>query len=349
MRQASFADLGADRLREIVGRFPLARIAVVGDYFLDRYLTIDPELTEPSLETGLGAWQVVEKRPQPGAAGTVTGNLTALGVGDIRALGFMGDDGEGYEMRQGLGRSYVDTRYLLIRPEIMTPTYCKPLVREADGSLRELNRLDSRNREPTSDELQDAVIEALRLLTLDVRTLIIADQEDLPDRGVITPRVVDELARLAEEHPDRIMLADSRGDISRFRNLMVKPNASEACRAAGIDCAGEPTLDQAAAAGEALHERNQRPVFVTVGAQGMVLFDEDGATHLPAVPVDGPVDIVGAGDSTTAGIVAALCAGATRVEAGLIGNLVASITVQQLGTTGTASPAQVIARHAQVS
>ena len=52
--------------------------------------------------------------------------------------------------------------------------------------------------------------------------------------------------------------------------------------------------------------------------------------------------------STTAGIVSALCAGASRVEAGLIGNLVASVTIQQLGTTGAATPDQVIERHAVV-
>jgi len=80
-----------------------------------------------------------------------------------------------------------------------------------------------------------------------------------------------------------------------------------------------------------------------------VLFDETGATHLPAAKVDGPIDIVGAGDSTTAGIVSALCAGATHLEAGLIGNLVASITIQQIGTTGTATPEQIIARHADVT
>lgn len=348
MTQASCSELSPARLHQLLEGFGQARIAVVGDYFLDRYLIIDPTLTEPSLETGLDAWQVVEKRPQPGAGGTVTSNLAALGVRDLRAVGVVGDDGEGYEMRQGLERTGVDTRHLLVRPELMTPTYCKPLVREPDGSLRELNRLDARNRQPTSEELQDAIVAALRVVAREVQALIIADQEDVPDRGVITPRVVYELGRLAEEHPGLIILADSRGDIARFAKVMIKPNAREACRAAGVACGDPPTLAQAAAAGERLYLRNQRPVFVTVGAEGIVLFDEDGATHLPAVPVQGPIDIVGAGDSTTAGIVASLCAGATRVEAGLVGNLVASITIQQLGTTGTATPTQVMQRHAQV-
>jgi sugar/nucleoside kinase (ribokinase family) len=62
------------------------------------------------------------------------------------------------------------------------------------------------------------------------------------------------------------------------------------------------------------------------------------------VPVTGPIDIVGAGDSTTAGIVSALCAGATPAQAAQVGCLVASITIQQLGVTGTAHPAQVLER-----
>ena len=36
------------RFQEITGRYPSLRIAVVGDYFLDRYLHIDPSLNETS-------------------------------------------------------------------------------------------------------------------------------------------------------------------------------------------------------------------------------------------------------------------------------------------------------------
>ena len=54
---------------------------------------------------------------------------------------------------------------------------------------------------------------------------------------------------------------------------------------------------------------------------------------MPGLEVAGPIDIVGAGDSVAAGIVSALCAGASNPEAALVGNLVASITIQQLGTT----------------
>jgi sugar/nucleoside kinase (ribokinase family) len=62
------------------------------------------------------------------------------------------------------------------------------------------------------------------------------------------------------------------------------------------------------------------------------------------VPVTGEVDITGAGDSVTGGLVPALCLGAHPVEAATIGNLVASITIQQIGVTGTATREQVLAR-----
>src|SRR5438874_3661096 len=89
-------------LRQVLERIPSLTVGVLGDLFLDRYLEIDAALTEPSLETGLDAYQVVGVRPSPGAAGTVINNLIALGVEQVHALAVIGDDGEGYELRQAL-------------------------------------------------------------------------------------------------------------------------------------------------------------------------------------------------------------------------------------------------------
>ena len=75
---------------------------MVGDFFLDRYLHIDPAKNETSIETGLPVYNVVDVRSQAGAAGTILNNLVALGVGEIHAVGFCGDDGEGYELRRAL-------------------------------------------------------------------------------------------------------------------------------------------------------------------------------------------------------------------------------------------------------
>ena len=89
-----------------------------------------------------------------------------------------------------------------------------------------------------------------------------------------------------------------------------------------------------------LRRQNNAPVFVTCGEKGILVSDPE-VTLVPGVKVTGPIDPTGAGDSASAGAVMALCSGATPAEAALVANLVASITVQQLGTTGSASPDQV--------
>ena len=69
--------LSADALERILGSAPRASVGVLGDMFLDRYLEIDRSLDEPSVETGLTAYQVARVRSHPGAAGTVVANLAS--------------------------------------------------------------------------------------------------------------------------------------------------------------------------------------------------------------------------------------------------------------------------------
>src|SRR5260370_14839239 len=128
-------------VESIRGRLPGLRGGVLGDLFLDRYLDLDAALTEPSLETGLDAFQVVRVRSCPGAAGTVSNNLAGLGVGRVCPVAFLGQDGEGFELRQALGAlGCVDDRWLLSVSERRAPTYTQPPLHDASRPPRELNR-----------------------------------------------------------------------------------------------------------------------------------------------------------------------------------------------------------------
>ncbi len=330
-----------ERLKEILAGFERTRVLVVGDYFLDKYLDIDRRLAEVSLETGLEAHQVVNVRCSPGAAGTVVSNLRALKVGVV-ALGVIGDDGEGYELVRGLRERGVDIGPLLQTRERFTPTYTKPMMREPDGRVHELSRLDIKSRSPLPEALEQEIIARLRRLVPTMHGVIIADQMPERNYGVITDRVRGVLGELAEMYPQVVMAADSRMRIGEFRRVILKPNEREALRGIGVEPEGEIPLEAAGAAGRALSERSGRPVFVTVGERGILLCTQEGCQRIPAVPVTGEIDIVGAGDSTMAGIVSGLCCGATPAEAALLGNLVASVTIRCIGTTGTASQEEVL-------
>jgi rfaE bifunctional protein kinase chain/domain len=338
------------RVEEILARIPALTVGVVGDLFLDRYLDLDASLTEPSLETGLDAYQVTRVRSCPGAAGTVINNLVALGVKRVCAVSVIGDDGEGYELRQVLAAlRVVDAAKVFSAPDRRTPTYTKPMLHQAGEPPRELNRLDIKNRSPTPAPLQDLVLEGLAEIWPQVDALLVLDQVSEDECGVITARVREQFAELAEGEPGKFVLADSRERIGLFRGVHLKPNVRE-CHQAIYGKSGRPDLPNPV---QDLAERVGRPVICTAGEYGTFLADpgapQRSVLGIPAYLVRGPIDPVGAGDSTSAAIACAVAAGASLEEAAAFGNLVASITIQQLGTTGTASPEQVRRRWREVS
>lgn len=336
--------LDSTTVNQILDGLPKLHLGVIGDLFLDRYFDLDASLTEPSLETGLDAYQVVRVRSYPGAAGTVVNNLVALGVGRVSVLSVIGDDGEGFELRRELERSGVDLSHLQVAGDRRTPTYMKPMLGEnRPGAVaRELNRLDIKNRVPLPQPFQQAILDRLSGLFDQADGLVVLDQVSEAECGVITTAVRERLAELARKRPDKPILADSRERIGLFRHVALKPNRDECRKAAG--------LEDLALAVQKLARSANKAVFCTCGAEGILLAQpEREPCRIPGYPVTGPVDPVGAGDSTSAGILCALAQGFPPSVAAAFGNLIASITVQQLGVTGTATPEMVRRRWRELA
>jgi len=335
------------RLEELLGRFPDLTIGLVGDLFLDLYLDLVPGAHELSIETNLEAYQVDHVRNQPGALGTVMNNLAALGVGRLVPVTVIGDDGHGYDLLKELRRLPVDAKYVIQDANRLTPTYTKPLRPQEDGSRVELNRLDVRTREPLSAATNDRLIRHLESAQAETEGMIVLDQIAVAEQGVVNAATRTALSELAKNNSEYLIFVDSRAKIGEFHFGTLKPNLPECLAALGR----EPTedIDRAQQAAVELSERTGRPLFCTLGERGMLVV-RPGATpvEVPSFPVTGPIDIVGAGDNATSGVVAALLAGASDVEAAEVGNLVASVTVQKLGTTGTATPQELLARWDEI-
>ena len=192
-------------VEKILSALPGRTIGVFGDLFLDRYLDIDATLTEPSIETGLEAYQVVRVRCFAGAAGTVINNLSALGVGRIVPISVLGDDGEGYELRQALRRlAGVDASLVISTGRRRTPAYTKPMLEKPGEAARELNRLDIKNRQPLPLELETQLLESLDQVWPGLDALVVLDQVSETDCGVITSKVRQRLADLVRPGPRQV-------------------------------------------------------------------------------------------------------------------------------------------------
>ena len=325
------------RLKEILYAFPNLTIGLVGDLFLDRYLELVPDSHELSIETDLEAYQIQSVRNSPGALGTVMNNLTALGVKRLVPITVIGNDGHGYDLLKSLEQLPIDTSYIFQASDRLTPTYTKPMRRNSDGHWIELNRLDVRTRAPLSADMTTAVCEAIKSVYEQTGGLIVLDQINESEWGVVGDAVRAAISDLVDANEQELVFIDSRSHLHAFDSGILKGNRAEITSAAGM------SENEVSTAATQLAEKTGKTVYCTLGEDGiMIASPANEAMVVPTSPIDGPIDIVGAGDSATAGIVCALMAGATPIEAAQIANLIASITVQQLGTTGTATPEQVI-------
>jgi rfaE bifunctional protein kinase chain/domain len=321
----------AERFQEITGKYPSLRIAVVGDYSCDRYLEIDPTREETSIETGLTVHNITNVRAQPGAAGTVLANLSALGVGELWPVGFCGCDGEGYELQRALEQlPGVKMNYFFESKTQRTFTYCKPLMMEPGQPPRELSRLDSKNWHHTPKTLQKKLADGVRALAGKVDAFVILDQVDEPETGVVTQNL---LATIDEIKTQTLVIGDSRRGLKNWPHVIYKMNADELARFTD----GEPKT-----AAVELAQKTGKPVFVSVAENGILCANPNGeATHSPALPARGAIDIVGAGDAVTANLAVAIATDAELPEVLELANRAASVVIHKLGTTGTASVEEI--------
>jgi bifunctional ADP-heptose synthase (sugar kinase/adenylyltransferase) len=255
-------------------------------------------------------------------------------------VGFSGDDGEGFELRRALGSLGADTSHFLLRPDRMTFTYTKPLILRPGRPPEELSRIDIRSRTPTPPALEDEIISHLTAAAAAADAVIAMDQAPEPACGVLTRRVKAALADLARAHPQKIFIADSRTSIGEFAGVHVKVNAAELARHFSV---AEKGADVAALAARWSQEIG-RHVFVTLSAEGILAAAEGRVTRIPGIPAAPPIDVTGAGDAVLAHIAMALAAGATPAEAAALGNLAGAVVVKKIGTTGTATVEELIAK-----
>jgi rfaE bifunctional protein kinase chain/domain len=326
-----------ERLEELLDDIRHTRVGVIGDFCLDAYWTMDSSLSGTSVETGLPTRAVRLQRYSLGGAGNVVSNLLVMGVKRVSAFGIVGNDPFGREMLRILGAAAADTRGILAQEHDWdTPVYIKPIEKEQEQGRIDLGNANALQPDRAQDLLR-ALSESLASLDL-----VVINQQLM--NGIHTEELRQSLAGIITRGPTPF-LCDSRNFSESYPGAIRKLNVREALRLCGQrwESADPVPLTVAAHAAETLFRRWERPIFLTRGARGILVQDARGTQEVPALQILGPIDTVGAGDSAIAGIAAGLAAGADSLEAAMLGNLAAGVTVQKLFTTGTATPREIMA------
>ncbi len=323
-------------LEEVLRRIPAGHVAVFGDFCLDAYWHIDGDESELSVETGLPVRRVRRQGYSLGGAGNVAANLAALGVGQVRAVGLIGDDLFGRQMLRLLESLHVKTEGMLsCQADWQTFVYAKPCVGD-----EEQNRIDFGAFNRVTPESIERMAEEL-VRAAEAADVVILNQQ-IP-AGLSGAPMIEQINQVIAEHPNCEFIVDSRHRGGLYRGAALKLNTREAARL----CDREHSLDQelsdrdCRALAAQLHERSGKAVFITRGANGIVAAYEGGIDAVPGIRIRKPIDPVGAGDTVVAALAAALAVDADVLTAAKVANIAASVTVRKLGITGTASPAEI--------
>lgn len=299
------------------------RVAVVGDFCLDAYWRADMQQSQLSRETPHHPLPVVEERYSPGGAGNVACCLAALKPREVVAIGLLGQDWRGDILQCLLREQGVEVSHLLPRQDVITNTYIKPLRAGISDVVYEDPRIDFENRQPLPLPAEEALLAALSHAR-DCDVLLVCDQMV---HGCITTRVRHALEELSTQGLP--VVVDSRHNIGLYRHVIIKPNEVEARAATG--------LSDLASAAQLLAQQTGKEAIVTLGENGCLVATQEGDYTVPAFLVEGPIDVVGAGDAFLSAFGLAYAAGQSVLDACLLGNAAAAVVVQKINTTGTAS------------
>jgi len=315
--------IGDTELAQLVRRFAQAHVLILGDVMLDRYVSGTASRLSP--EAPIPVLRPTTRRATLGGAANVALNIATLG-GQASLVGVIGDDPEGSELTNLLGSSGI-VPHLIVAPG--RPTTAK--TRFMAGT-HQLLRLDEESTAEVDAVTADHVLSAFTEAIDAADIVVLSDYA----KGVLSDAVLSGALERARAY-GRVLIADpKRIDFAAYRGATVlTPNEQEVRQATRIDAAEDA---EAVRAGQcALEDTGCQAVVVTRSAKGLTLVRRDApALHLPTRARE-VADVSGAGDTLVAALAVALGAGAALLEAAMLANVTAGISV---GKPGTATVSQ---------
>ncbi|HEY2568110.1 MAG TPA: bifunctional ADP-heptose synthase [Candidatus Udaeobacter sp.] len=315
-----------DRLEQILDRASSRRITVIGDLMLDEFVwgkvgRISPEAPVPVVE-------VTGESFYPGGAANVARNLREFTEG-VAIIGLLGKDRSGQQLRELLSEQKIDTSNAVEEAAFQTIVKTRIIARH-----QQVVRVDREKfAGPSASQIAQLAV-AVRKNISETDAIIFEDY----GKGFLSTDLVTQIAEPARS-AGKIVAADPNPrNLVEWRGLtVIKPNRSEAFHAAGVTSSDpdiappqDPDLKRT---GETLLKKwKTENVLITLGEQGMMLFQERETPHYIPTKAREVFDVSGAGDTAIALFTLGLACGATPTEAAEMANHASAVVVSKLGT-----------------
>ncbi|OGI01095.1 MAG: hypothetical protein A2Y25_04980 [Candidatus Melainabacteria bacterium GWF2_37_15] len=317
-----------NNIKEIILNLNKVSVLVIGDFALDEMIYGGSHRI--SREAPVLILKHTKTDNLLGAASNAANNISKLNRGKVGAIGTIGDDYHGTMLKNTLHSSNIDVNGIITDSARVTTTKTRISGSSAQSVTQQIIRIDRETKEPVSRETEDLIIAKIKELTPHYDGILLSDY----GIGVMTERVIQEAINTAHEY-GKLIAVDSQDDLYRFKDVTIMtPNQPDAEKTLGYKITDKQTLLKAGQ--DLLNMTQADKVLITRGSEGMILFEKDGnVVNIPAFNRREVFDVTGAGDTVVASVILGLCAGASGMEASIIGNLAASIVVRKFGAATT--------------
>jgi len=309
-----------NRLQELLRKFKLQRVVVLGDFVADVF--VYGEISRISREAPVLVLNHRETQIVPGGGANAVHNLRALGAEPL-PIGLVGDDDAGNQLVAFFSKLGIDTGGIRRTKSYRTPTKMRILAGAVHAQRQQIVRIDSGGPSPKTDE-RPFLERKLKSFLPRANALLVSDY----GYGAIRPELAANAAR--NGIPSTV---DSRFGLMQFCGMTAAtPNEPEVEAALGITIGND--MDKLEWAGRTLLRKlKHQALLITRGKDGMALFERSNKTeHIPIHGSDEITDVTGAGDTVIATFTLALAAGGTFAEAAQLANYAGGIVVMKHGT-----------------
>ena len=294
-----------------------ARVLVVGDVMLDRYIWGNVERISP--EAPVPIVHASHRNERPGGAANVAMNIAGLGAKAV-LFGLAGQDPDCIQLQDLLRDAGVESQLTQVPSH---PTIAK--LRILSGRQQML-RLDTEQVAGYPREAYDSLIAKAEKAMANADSVVLSDYA----KGCLTEDICQRVIQAANRRGIPVLVDPKHRDFSRYRGATtICPNLQELSAVLGIP-PGE--TDALLAAGQKLVPQLQLSYLTaTLSEKGIAVLREESRWIAPALARQ-VFDVSGAGDTVIATLAVMLAHGADWPEAIHVANVAAGIVVGKLGT-----------------
>ena len=187
-------------------------------------------------------------------------------------------------------------------------------------------RIDKESKDYINEEMRKKIFSYLESHSKKLDGIILQDY----NKGVLTPELIDKIIHLANKNDILITVDPKFNNFFAYKNVTVfKPNRKEAEDVLGMKIKSASDISSA---GKIILERVKASnVLLTLGEEGIAVFEEHQAEKRMPTKAIKVADVSGAGDTVISTLTMALAAKANILEACYLANYAAGIVCGEVG------------------